>query len=122
MGRPAKLKLGLYSRPKEVSRVDRRTTAGRLVAAVREELIAHVGGAPTVAQRLLIEAATHKAMRLAMVSDAFRQGIPTSVLALDETFLKFSNSLRADLQVLGIQAPKQEMPTLASYLQDEMPT
>ena len=117
MARTPTVRLGLHSRPHQLARVDKRTAEGRFVSTVRAELVRHVGGSPTVPQRLLIDAITYKALRLAMITEAARSGTSASPDKLDELFLKYSGSLREDLRLLGLQAPAAEAPTLAAYLE-----
>ena len=116
MARKPAIRLGARSEPGRLARVDKRTAEGRFVQTVRAELVAHVGGDPTAPQKLLIEAAVFKAMRLAMVSEAVKAGAVTSQDKADEMFLKFSGSLREDLRLLGMERPAQQAPSLAEHI------
>ena len=116
MARRATLRVGLHSTPERLARADGRTGEGRLLKMVRQELVAHVGGSPSTPQAMLIEVIALKAMRLGMVSEAYKAGAG-ELGKVDETFLKLSGSLREDLRLLGMERPAQEAPSLVRYLE-----
>lgn len=96
--------------------MDRRTRAGKFWKAVEAELVAHVG-TPTAPQRLLIQSATLKATRLALMSDALLQGEDIHAESSQDKALAWLNSLRHDLQALGLERRTALTPTLADYLE-----
>ena len=59
--------IGPYSRPHVLAKLDRRTREARLLATLREELTAHVGGQPSAVQYAVIERAAWLGLRLAMM-------------------------------------------------------
>ncbi len=84
-----------------LSRLDRRTKSGRLMRKIEGDLASDLGGEPTTAERLLIQATAVKAVRLALLSEKLLEG--------DEPgedghhALAWFNSMRLDLVALGLQ-------------------
>jgi hypothetical protein len=78
------------------------------------ELIAHIGDA-TAPQRLLVQAATVKATRLALLTDQLLNGTPPSE-GSDHHALAWLNSLRLDLQALGLERKGPASIDLHEYL------
>ena len=74
---------------------DGRTKEGRLVQSLRSELMEHVGGSPSVTQRLLIDQACELRLGLATM-DSDRDA---------RTFLDWNNSLAALLKQIEQAAP-----------------
>ena len=70
-------KPGPFSRDQAIVDLDRRTRAGRVMKGVIRELNAHIGDA-TAPQRLLIQSAALKSVRLALLSDQLLDGTPPS--------------------------------------------
>jgi hypothetical protein len=60
-------KLGPYSSNATLEKLDKRTKEARLANSLRKELTAHVGGNPSIAQRLLIDQATKIQLRIALM-------------------------------------------------------
>ncbi len=114
MGKKAH-RIGAYSGGSALIRVDRRTREGRFLQAVHRELTAMVGGAPTAAEQILIKLATLKVLRVSLMADAI-----ISSEAIDERrdrqFLAWANSLRRDLDVLGLTRRVKSSPRLAELL------
>jgi hypothetical protein len=77
MPRDRHKKPGPFSRDQALVDLDRRTRAGRVMKGVIRELTMHVGDA-TAPQRLLIQSAGLKAVRLALLSDQLLDGTPPS--------------------------------------------
>ena len=57
MGAPLAHRIGVYSRQPALRKLDKRTREAGYMAWVRADLIAHVGGNPTVVQKMLIDRA-----------------------------------------------------------------
>jgi hypothetical protein len=109
--------VGPYSKPAVLAKVDGRTREGRLLKRVRADLTAHLGGAPSITQRMVIERAAALTLKLALLDaanpDAFFDEHASNY------YLAWSNSLERCLRQLGLQ-PSQAMPTeqtLAEFLQ-----
>ena len=109
-------KPGPHSRDHVLSTIDRRTRAGRVLRTTEAELIEHVGGHPTAAERLLIQAASIKATRLALLSEKLLSGEDMSE-GSDAHILAWLNSMRLDLAALGLERRAKDItPRLDDYL------
>ena len=92
---------GPNSREEVLSRIDRRTRAGRVMRGVEADLANDLGGDPSAAQRLLIQSAAVKATRLALLADHLLDG--AEIQSDQHNVLAWANSLRHDLQALGLK-------------------
>ncbi len=92
---------GPTSKDEAISRIDRRTRAGRLMRTLEADLTSDLGGDPSAAQKLLIKAATVKAVRLALLADQLLDGV--EVQSDQHHVLAWANSLRLDLVALGLE-------------------
>lgn len=107
-------KPGPFSRDQALVDVDRRTRAGRVMRSVREELLDQIGDA-SAAQRILIQAASIKATRLALLQDSLLTGAAPSE-GSEHHALAWLNSLRLDLQALGLERRATKTLDLNAYL------
>jgi hypothetical protein len=82
--------------------------------SVVKELMQHIGDA-SAPQRLLIQAAAVKATRLALLTDMLLDGTPPSE-GSDHHALAWLNSLRLDLQALGLERKGPASIDLSEYL------
>ena len=109
-------KPGPLSRDHRIASLDRRTRAGRVLRTVERDLIEHVGGHPTAAERLIINSAALKATRLSLLCERLLEDRELSDSS-DGQALAWLNSMRLDLQALGLQRRVKDVtPTLSSYL------
>ncbi len=108
-------RLGRYSSGSALARVDLRTREGRFLQAIQQELTEHVGGQPNAAQQLLIRLASIKSLRLALMSDFVLTERSISERD-DRQFLAWANSLRRDLDTLGLSRQASSSPRLAELL------
>ncbi len=108
-------RIGRYSGTKAFTCLDGRTRESKFARAVENELVGHVGGRPSVAQYLLIRLVAIKALRLALMTNHVltEQSINERD---DRQFLCWANSLRRDLDVLGITRRAEASPRLAELL------
>jgi hypothetical protein len=81
---------------------------------VINELMAHIGDA-TAPQRLIVQAAALKATRLALLTEHVLDGNPPSG-GSDHHCLAWLNSMRLDLQALGLERREHATINLAEYL------
>jgi hypothetical protein len=95
--------------------LDRRTSEGKFVLAIREQLTRHLGGQVTAPQQLIISAASIKALRLEMMLKTILSEEAIASGNQDGQYLAWSNSLRRDLEAIGIARPPQ-LPRLGDYL------
>ena len=106
-------RVGPYSRPPSLARLDQRTREARLLADTRAELTAHLGGAPSATQRALIDRAAWLTLRIALM-DA--KGADGHLSERDgREYLAWSNSLTRALVALGLQAATARPMTLAEH-------
>ena len=92
-----------------LAKIDGRTREARLLAAARDELTRHVGGAPTSVQRTLIE----RAARAQLYLEVWDRGTPaTGTISERDSrqYLAMQNSLRLCLRELGMQAAPAVAP------------
>ncbi len=108
-------KIGPYSRRNALARLDLRTREGRYLRAIQDELTAQVGDDPTAAEKLLIRLASLKALRVALMAPKIMTSEAIDERA-DRQFLAWANSLRCDLDTLGIAKRAQSSPRLADLL------
>jgi hypothetical protein len=110
--------IGPYSRRLQrgsLSRsVDGRSELGRFIRALEAELVAHVGGSPTITQKLLID----RVIRLRLQLD----GLDTKLTAGDwtphdgRTYGGILNAYRLTMRELGMRAAAAPVPTLEQHL------
>ena len=107
-------RIGPYSRALPLACIDGRTREGKFARAVQDELTQHVGGAPTAAEQILIKLASIKVLRVALMT---RHELSEHSISErnDREFLCWSNSLRRDLDVLGITKRATQSPSLKEY-------
>ena len=107
-------RIGRYSGTKALISLDGRTREAKFARAITAELVEHVGGQPNAAQTLLIRLMVVKILRIALMSDYVLSQESISERD-DREFLCWSNSLRRDLDVLGITKRATQSPSLKEY-------
>jgi hypothetical protein len=103
-------KLGPYSQTSTLAKLDGRTREARLIKSLRAELTAHVGNAPSVTQRLLIDQAVQLQLRIALM-DA--EGTDPGEMSerRQVQYLAWTGALARLLQQLGMKpAPSRFVP------------
>ena len=108
--------VGGHSSVERLLKVDGRTRTGKLMRDIRLALVDHVGGHANAAQQILIHAATIKIMRCILIE---RRVLSEQSLAEGDKhqYLAWSNSLRRDLEALGIMGSKGVAPDLHTYIE-----
>lgn len=101
--------IGPFSRPLALVKLDGRTREAMLMRAVREDLIAHVGGRPTAAQAMLIERAVILALKCAQLDAQIIEGGRMSLHATNHA-IAWQNAFRRTIVALGVE------PTAAPQL------
>ena len=95
-------------------KLDGRTALARAINKLRRELVNHLGGKPSIAETILIERVVHKSMKAFIYETEFflnkDQGSRDHYLAL-------VNSLRLDLQALGLKQNEKKVLDLGEYIQ-----
>jgi hypothetical protein len=108
-------KVGPYSRAAILQKPDGRTREARLVASLRAELIAHLGGSPSVAQRMMIDQACELQLRIAIMNRKFMQTAEFTEHD-SRTFLAWNNSLTRLLARIGLKGIRPPQPTLVEMM------
>jgi hypothetical protein len=110
-------RLGPYSKKTSLTVIDGRCRVARQIREFTEILVEHVGGKPTAAQSILIREASIKNCRLVLMTDSIlADGGNTDFNLATRTYLAWSNSLRRDLEALGLTQPEKQVPRLADVL------
>ena len=93
-------RIGPYSRPNVLAKLDGRTREAALLRRVRADLTAHVGGHPTATQRALIDRAALLSLHVALF-DA--RALESGGLSERDSrsYLAYSNSLSRCLRALA---------------------
>jgi hypothetical protein len=95
--------------------LDRRTSEGRFAWSIAEALADQLGGNPTPAQQLLIQAAAIKALRCEILTKlAFQQNTTEQSDLYGHNLLKWMDGLRKDLVSLGLDNEKGHRPLPAT--------
>ena len=112
-------KLGPHSRSTSLARVDTRTREGRLLRDLRAELTAHVGGSPSVTQRLLIEQALELKLRIELMNQKTAGELPT--LHDRNYYISWTHALTRTLAALGLEPaqPRKRTKTLEDIWQED---
>ena len=113
--------IGPYSAIERLLNVDGRTRIGKLLRDVRAALFEHVGGSPNPAQQLIIHQATIKTTRLVLLE---RRVLSDHSMEEGDKhqWLAWSNSLRRDLESLGIAGKRSGPPDLQTYIAERSAT
>ena len=110
-------KIGPFSRDQRLANPDRRTHAGRILKAVTLELMGHLGDA-TPPQRLLVQSAALKAVRLSLLTQRLLTDEGDLASGNDHHCLAWLNSLRLDLVALGLERRERQILDLRAYTKD----
>jgi hypothetical protein len=95
--------------------IDGRSREGRYLAACRAELTAHVGGAPSASQRIVIDRAVWLRLHLLLLDEKLAGG--TVLTDYDRrSYSAFSNSLVRAMRELGLAPTAPKPPSLAEHL------
>ena len=108
-------KIGPYSRPSTLAKLDGRTREARLLAEVRADLTAHLGGSPSATQRRMVERASWLSLWVAQLDAKAVEG--GGLTDHDHrTYLAWSSALTRTLRQLGLKAAPPPRRTLADHL------
>jgi len=106
------LKSGLWAKDLR-KRVDKRTQIGRMIAELREGLIEHVGGSPSITELILIDRICSKVVRCRLHEMNILSG---EHMGSRDYFLALENGLRHDLKALGLKSKGKPIKGLSEYL------
>jgi hypothetical protein len=110
-------RLGPHTREHQLlTGLDMRSREGKLLAAARAELVAHIGGNPNHVQKILIERASRLVLYVELM-DAKALEAGTMSERDSRSYLAWVNALRLCLREIGIdEAAPAKAPGLADYL------
>jgi hypothetical protein len=117
LSRPNRIRrrYGPYTSTTSLTFVDGRCRVARQIREFSASLVEHVGGAPTPAQAVLIREASLKNAKVVMLADKILEGAELDLDLAARCYLAWSNSLRRDLEALGLKHADQPA-TLKGYL------
>jgi hypothetical protein len=96
--------------------LDGRTREARFIAALRADLIRHVGGSPSVTEAELIDMACDTAFEIEAMKRRRAERDATLSLHDHKAFLAYQNTLRRTLAQLGMKGAAERPRTLAEHL------
>ncbi len=110
-------KIGPYSRPASMAKIDGRSADGRFLRRVRAELAQHVGGKPSATQYALIDRIAWLRLRIAAMDGNTALAKPMTEHD-SRTYLAWVGTLDRLMRGLGPEAPQlgAKPATLAGYL------
>lgn len=108
-------KIGPHSRPEKLRVIDGRRAEAKLMRDVSAELTAHIGGRPSVTQRMMIERAATLVLRLRLLDR-----LTLSEAGLSEKNAReavcWENALRRTLVALGLEPSRPAPPSLQDII------
>jgi hypothetical protein len=111
-------RIGAYSWSTTLAKVDGRTKVGMMLREVRRDLLKHVGGKPTVVQRMLIDRAAVLTLRLALLDEKIIADHPLTEHDTNH-IIAWQNALTRVLNALGVgaaAAPSDPLEALHRHL------
>ncbi|MCX5884610.1 MAG: hypothetical protein NT096_01635 [Proteobacteria bacterium] len=109
------VKSGLWISPHRL-KLDQRTKIAKLLKDLKAKLIEHLGGNVSFTERLLIDRIAHKCVKAHIYETNF---FLNEEQGSDQHFLALVNSLRRDLQALGLHKKPGTLPSLEGYLKEK---
>ena len=105
-------------RPDALLKLDRRTREARMLATVRRDLTAHVGGKPSTTQRALIERAAMLSLHMALMDE---RSISAGRMSDHDqrTYISWSNAYARVIARLGMKGAPTPAPSLHEYLAED---
>jgi hypothetical protein len=115
MARRTKRRIGAFSRRLSFSDLDGRTNAGKYANSIKNDLERQIGS-PSPAQQILIKLIAVKVLRCEMMYDQVLSNPNGGNLRdrVENYFLAWSNSIRRDLEALGVLGPPSDVDALLS--------
>jgi hypothetical protein len=111
-------RIGPYSRPATLSRIDGRSREARFRRDLRAQLVQHVGGAPSATQAALIELAVDTSLQIELMKR--RRDEAGALTPHDHhVFLAWLNTLSRTMRQLGLKGAAEHSPSLADYLKSK---
>lgn len=111
-------RIGPHSRPHKLQVIDGRSAEARRMKAIRAELVEHVGGNPSTAQRLLIDRVAMLLLRMELMDREALAGSPMTDID-QRAYLGWNNAVSRALRHLGLDSKEQpKRKTLADHLRE----
>jgi hypothetical protein len=107
---------GPFSRALRKGAIDQRSWEGRFLATVRHHMTVHIGGTPTIAQRVLIDRIAWLMLHCHLLDQRICSGRQNWGENDRKCYLAFSNSLVRSLREIGLETGAGREPTLAEVL------
>ena len=107
--------VGPYSRPKKLALLDGRRAEAKLMREVRDDLTAHIGGKPTVTQRMLVNRAAVLSLRIHLLDRLTLSDAGLSEKNAREAVC-WENALRRTLIALGTKSAADRTPSIKDFL------
>ncbi len=104
-----------YAKPHVLARLSGHCQVARYIQRFAKELDDQLGST-TPAQKALIKEAAIKSAKLGLLVDKILADSEPDLDYASRCYLAWSNSLRRDLEVLGIGKPEVQAPRIADYL------
>ena len=114
-GRSRVTRIGPYSRPGPLAKIDGRTREARFLKSIRIELVEHLGGRPSVTELALVERAVWISLRVAQL-DAKMATAESFTDHDTRTYLAWANALARILRQLGLKPTMGPPRSLADVL------
>ncbi len=112
-------KHGLFvTLPRNV-KIDKRTRFGRAVSQLRRALIDDLGGDLSTQKNLIVDRIVFKVLKLCSYESHIIDGNGGSNPSGEKYYLAFANSLRLDLQALGLEKKILDPVSLTDYLKQK---
>jgi hypothetical protein len=115
MAKSKNRRIGAFRKRLAFSDLDGRTNAGRYVDSIKNDLEKQIG-IPSAAQQILIKLIAMKVLRCEMMHDQVLSNPNGGNLQdrVEDDFLAWSNSIRRDLEALGLLGPPSNAEALLS--------
>ena len=102
------------------SAISGRTPEGRFIRAVEAQLSEHVGGSPSIVQRMLIRRLANVSLRLELLDRKFAKAKPTDFDT--KMYGALHNSFRLLCREIGLKGAEPPVPTIAEYATEKYGT
>ena len=107
-------RVGPYSKQGALSSLDRRSRPALFLKSYVDSLTAHVGGAPSATQRILIDRAARLALQIELMDE---RALASGKVSDSKAYLSWCNALRLCIRELGVRsAPERPGAALDEHL------
>ncbi len=104
----------------QLHQLDQRTKEARIINEVESTLASALGGNPSPQQTILIQRIAVKSLRCFLAErEILKNSNGETREILERGYLSWTNSLRADLQLLGMKRVEKDVTDIVSALAEE---